>query len=76
VTADLVRAVVRDERRVLTVSRRHDRLGGVVLSLPAVVGRHGADTVLDPVLDAAETAALAHSAQVLQAALDSLAPAA
>lgn len=76
VTADLVRAVVRDERRVLTVSRRHDRLGGVVLSLPAVVGRHGADTVLDPVLDATETAALARSAQVLQAAWEGLAPAA
>ncbi len=73
VTADLVRAVVRDERRVLTVSRRHEALGGVVLSLPAVVGRSGAEDVIVPLLDDAEAAALQRSASALQQAWEGLA---
>jgi L-lactate dehydrogenase len=66
VAADLVRAVTRDERRVLTVSQV--RPDGVALSLPAVVGRDGAAAGLAPALDAAEAEALAQSARVLQAA--------
>ena len=49
VTADLVRAVVRDEHRVLTVSRLQDgdpALADVALSLPAVVSRAGAGMVI------------------------------
>lgn len=51
VTADLVRAVVRDEHRVLTVSRLQDgdpALADVALSLPAVVSRAGAGMVITP----------------------------
>jgi L-lactate dehydrogenase len=78
VTADLVRAILRDEHRVLTVSRRQDvisGLGDVALSLPAVVGRTGAATVIAPTLDEAEAAALRHSAEVLRRAWDGIASA-
>lgn len=71
VTADLVRAVVRDEFRVLTVSRLQDgdpALADVALSLPAVVSRGGACKVITPALDEAELAALQHSAGVLRQA--------
>ena len=71
VTADLVRAVVRDEHRVLTVSRLQDgdpALADLALSLPAVVSRGGAGMVITPTLDEAELAALQHSAGVLRQA--------
>jgi len=71
VTADLVRAIGRDEHRVLTVSRLQDGhadLADVALSLPAVVSRGGARTVITPALDDAELAALRHSAEVLRQA--------
>ena len=79
VTADLVRAVLRDEHRVLTVSRQFtdsdwtQTLGEAALSLPAVVGRSGAKTVWSPALDATEAAALQQSAAVLQQAWTSVA---
>jgi L-lactate dehydrogenase len=83
VTADLLTALMRDEHRVLTVSRVHTgslqaadgrtvTLDGVALSLPAMVGGGGAVGALLPALDAAECAALQHSADVLRAAADSL----
>jgi L-lactate dehydrogenase len=78
VTADLVRAILRDEHRVLTVSRvqdGHADLAGVALSMPAVVGRDGARTVLSPALDAAEAAALQHTAEVLRQACAGIASA-
>ena len=71
VTADLVRAIGRDEHRVLTVSRLQDGnadLADVALSLPAVVSRSGAQMVITPALDDAELAALRHSAAVLREA--------
>lgn len=71
VTADLVRAIVRDEHRVLTVSRvqdAHPGLTDVALSLPAVVGRMGAQSPIEPALDEAEAAALRRSADVLRQA--------
>jgi len=71
VTADLVRAIVRDEHRVLTVSRvqdAHPGLTDVALSLPAVVGRMGARSPIEPALDEAEAAALRRSADVLRQA--------
>jgi L-lactate dehydrogenase len=77
VTADLVRAVVRDEHRVLTVSRLQDgdpALSDVALSLPAVVSRGGAGVVIAPALDEAELAALQHSAGVLRQAWAGVAP--
>jgi L-lactate dehydrogenase len=69
VTATLLRALLRDERRVLDVSRVQDGalgLRGVALSLPTVVGADGASRVVEPAMDAIERAALERSAQVLR----------
>lgn len=71
VTANLVRAILRDEHRVLTVSRVQQGAAGldeVALSLPAVVGRDGAAEVIVPALDESETDALHRSAAVLRQA--------
>ena len=71
VTADLLRCLLRNERRVLTVSRVQEGaagLRGVALSLPAIVGVGGAVDVLDPVMDDDERAALQRSAEVLRVA--------
>ena len=76
VTASLLRCLLRDERRVLDVSRVQDGAAGlrdVALSLPTIVGRDGGTTVVEPAMDAAERAALERSAAVLRAAADTLA---
>jgi L-lactate dehydrogenase len=76
VTADLLRCILRDERRVLTVSRMQEgALGirGVALSLPVVVGGLGAVDVLEPEISAVERQQLEHSADVLRNAAASLA---
>jgi L-lactate dehydrogenase len=71
VTAALLRGLLRDERRVLTVSRVQEALPGlpeiegVALSLPAVVGRGGATRILEPEMDDRERDALRASARVL-----------
>lgn len=70
-TAHLLKSLLRDERRVLTVSRLQQGalgLSGVALSLPAIVGRDGAVEVVEPELDERERSALLHSAEVLQLA--------
>jgi L-lactate dehydrogenase len=75
VTADLLRCILRDESRVLTVSRVQTGACGVrevALSLPAVVGRAGADTVLEPEMSADERQRLEHSADVLRSAAASV----
>jgi L-lactate dehydrogenase len=75
VTADLIRCVIRDERRLLTVSRAQDGAAGladVCLSLPAIVGAAGATEVVVPEMSALEREALARSATVLKAAHASL----
>jgi L-lactate dehydrogenase len=69
VTADLLRCILRDERRVLTVSRVQEGalgLRNVALSLPAVVGAEGAATVLEPEMSADERRSLQQSADVLR----------
>jgi L-lactate dehydrogenase len=74
-TAALLRWALRDERRVLTVSRVQEGACGmsdVALSLPAIVGRGGAETVLPPSMDELERAALSRSAEVLRAAYASV----
>jgi L-lactate dehydrogenase len=71
VTADLLRCILRDERRVLTVSRVQDGAMGlrdVALSLPAVVGSEGARDVLEPQISDDERQRLDHSANVLRRA--------
>ena len=76
VTAHLLHGMLRDERRVLTVTRvQTGALGlhGVALSLPTVVSAAGAVQVLEPAMDALERAALEKSAEVLRAAIASAA---
>jgi L-lactate dehydrogenase len=76
VTANLLRGMLRDERRVLTVSRVQDglfALDDIAMSLPAIVGASGAAEVIEPQLDDAERAALERSADVLRRAITSLA---
>jgi L-lactate dehydrogenase len=71
VTADLLRCLLRDERRILTVSRVQTGACGfddVALSLPAIVGSAGASVVLEPDMSDEERAALQHSAAVLREA--------
>ena len=72
VTADLLRCLLRDQRRVLTVSRVQDGALGlrdVALSLPAIVGAQGAADVLEPRMSADERERLEHSAEVLRQAV-------
>lgn len=71
VTADLLRCLLRDERRVLTVSRVQDGALGlrdVALSLPAIVGAQGANQVLEPEMTDDERDGLRRSADVLRRA--------
>ena len=71
VTAALLRSALRDERRVLTVSRvQQGALGihDVAISLPAVVGGQGAMQVLEPEMSAEEQAGLEHSVELLRRA--------
>jgi len=72
VTAALLRAVMRDEHRVLTVSRVQEGAAGVrdvALSLPAIVARGGAAHVIAPEFSESERAALERSADVLRRAI-------
>lgn len=72
VTANLLRCLLRDERRVLTVSRVQEGAAGlqnVALSLPTIVGGEGATDVLEPEMDAVERTRLSDSADVLRRAL-------
>lgn len=79
VTAALLQCCLRDERQVLTVSRVQAGACGVrdvALSLPAVVGRAGAELVLAPPLTADERDALERSAELLRRARGSIGTAA
>jgi len=72
----LLKAILRGEGRVLTVSRVQEGAAGlhdVALSLPAVVGAGGATRVLTPMLTPDEEARLERSAQVLRTALSAVA---
>jgi L-lactate dehydrogenase len=75
VTANLLRGMLRGERRVLTVSRVQQGALGlqeVAMSMPTIVGRNGGSTVLVPAMNETEREALAHSADVLRQAMASL----
>lgn len=75
VTASLLRSILRNERRVLTVTRTQCGAVGLhdlALSLPAVVDETGALQVLEPELDERERGALARSAEILRGALSSI----
>lgn len=69
--ARIVRAIAADEHALLTVSAVTEGIGEggpVALSLPRLVGAGGITMTLDPHLDAAESQALARSADTLRAA--------
>ncbi len=76
VAAGLVRiaeAILRDQRSVLTVSgtaEGYEGVDGICLSLPRVIGRHGAERVLRPALDSDEEAALRRSADAVREATE------
>jgi L-lactate dehydrogenase len=75
VTANLVRGMLRNERRVLTVSRVQEGACGIedlALSLPTIVGAGGAEEVLEPDLNPAERSGLERSAEMLREALESV----
>jgi len=77
VTADLLKCLLRNERRVLTVSRVQvapSPYAGVALSLPSIVGSGGAVEVIEPEMNEEERKALHHSADVLRAARLALNP--
>jgi L-lactate dehydrogenase len=70
-TAHLLKWALRDEGRLVTVSRVQEGVAGisdVALSLPVILTRDGATTVLEPMLDDAEREALLRSANVLREA--------
>lgn len=71
-TAAVLRAVLRDQHQVLTVSRVQPGMDGVALSLPTVVSADGAGAVLEPEMSADERAGLEKSAGVLDAAFKSI----
>ncbi|TVR37572.1 MAG: L-lactate dehydrogenase [Cryomorphaceae bacterium] len=75
VTASLVKYILRDDRRVVTLSVVMEGAYGlknVALSLPCLVGGNGVERVLEPRLDEHEREQLMHSAEVLQRAIQSV----
>jgi L-lactate dehydrogenase len=71
----IVKAVLRDQHTVLTVStpmRGAFGVEGIALSLPTVVGHGGAEQVLEIPMSPAEIAAFRHSAATLKAQLDAI----
>jgi L-lactate dehydrogenase len=77
-TAELLRCMLRGERRILTVSRVQESssiLRGVALSMPTVVSAEGAIEVLQPEMNPEERAGLEQSAELLRLAFRQLVPA-
>jgi L-lactate dehydrogenase len=71
----IIRAILRDERAILTVSSRVPesmQLGEVALSLPSIVDRHGITRVLPVALNHSERRALEASAEVVRRHIASL----
>ena len=71
--ADLVRCIVNDERRILTVSTV-DGAGDktLAMSLPRIVGRGGVVATLTPKMDTSESAALRRSGRIIRKNFDLL----
>ncbi len=71
--ADLLRCIINDERRILTVSSVNGTgSAAVAISLPRIVGSDGVGMVLSPKLSAPEAAALRRSAKVIRKNYDSI----
>jgi L-lactate dehydrogenase len=74
-TADLLKSILRDEHRVLTISKVQDdikELGGAALSLPTIIGAKGAIEVLVPNMSQIEKEQLINSAAILNKAAKEL----
>lgn len=70
-TVQVARAILRDERTILTVGsvlQGEQGIDGVALSLPCLIGREGKLATIPLSLDAEESAALAASAETLRKA--------
>jgi L-lactate dehydrogenase len=73
--AQIVDALIHDQRAIMTVSTRIENehgVSGVTLALPTLIGGQGVLGVLPITLDAAETTAFRQSAAVIQQATESL----
>lgn len=71
----IVEAILRDQHTVLTISSPMTgqyEVDGIAISLPTIVGRQGAEEVLDLPISAEERAAFQRSAQTLKARLAQL----
>ncbi len=65
--ADLLRCIINDERRILTVSCVSGTgMDMVAMSMPRVVGDNGAGQTLKPKMSASESAALRKSAKIIR----------
>ena len=71
--ADLVRCIINDERRIVTVSTV-DGMGthALAMSLPRIVGRCGVVATLLPKMAASETTALRRSGKIIRKNFDSI----
>lgn len=71
--ADLLRCIVNDERRILTVSCVNGTGADMVaMSLPRIVGASGIVATLRPKLSASESAALRRSGKIIRKNYDSI----
>lgn len=68
---DLLRCIINDEKRILTVSTCNPKTN-LAMSLPSIVGANGVITVLTPRLSAPENNALRQSAKVIKKNYNSL----
>lgn len=75
VTADLIKRMLRREKRIITISRVQTGALGIenlALSLPTMVGAEGATKVIDSHFDKTEVNAIQKSADVLRNAISSI----
>ncbi len=64
--ADLLRCIINDERRLLTVSIAGTGTNTTAYSLPRIVGANGVTATLTPKMSAAESVALRRSAKTIR----------
>ena len=71
--ADLLRCIINDERRILTVSCVSGRgTDMVAMSLPRIVGADGVIATLRPKLNATESGALRRSGKIIRKNFDAI----
>lgn len=71
--SDLLRCIINDEKRILTVScvEGTDK-NMVAISLPRIVGKNGVSATLKPKLSSDESTALRHSSKIVRKSYDSI----